>query len=324
MVTLLSLGGGPLGGLFTSIPDSQACDVAHAAYTAGIRYFDTAPFYGHGLSEHRLGAVLRGVPRDSFVLSSKVGRLMTPGAPPNGSGPFVDVLPFTPVFDYSYEGTLRSFEDTLQRLGMDRIDVLLIHDVSPTWHGEAMEPRFREAMDGAYRALAELRSQGVVKAIGVAVNDAGICVRFASAGDFDCFLLAARYTLLVQDALDELLSLCLRQNIGVIAAAPFHSGILATGAVDGAMYAYRPATRDVIERTRRLEAVCARHGVPVAAAALQFALGHPTVSSVLVGCRSVDEVQRNLALFEHAIGSAFWSDLKAEALIRADAPVPSE
>jgi D-threo-aldose 1-dehydrogenase len=322
-LTRLGFGGAPLGNLFTAVAEDDARRAVDAAYAAGIRYFDTAPLYGHGLSELRLGEALRGRPRASFVLSTKVGRVLEPGRAERSA--YVDVPPCGPRFDYSYDGALRSVEASLRRLGLDRVDILLIHDIDAFTHGpDGREARFREAMAGAYRALAELRGAGTVRAIGVGVNEWEICQRCLEAADFDCFLLAGRYSLLEQAPLDSFLPLCVRRGIGVVIGGPFNSGILATGAVPGARYDYKPAPPAILERARRLERVCASHDVPLAAAALQFPLFHPAVASVIPGARSAAEVEQNVALLDHPIPPALWRDLKAEGLVRPDAPTPGE
>ncbi len=310
-LTELGLGGAPLGGLYSDGGDEAAADTLAAAVEAGIRYVDTAPFYGHGLSEHRVGAGLRRLPGDAMVLSTKVGRLLRPArdAPPPSM--FSAPLPFTPVFDYSYGATMRSLEDSYQRLGRARIDLALIHDCNPRWHGEAYQRRFAEAMDGAYRALDELRGAGIIRAFGVGVNDPDVCLEFARAGRFDCFMLAGRYTLLDQSGLDALLPHCEREGIGILVAAPFNSGILATGAVAGARYFYEPAAPAILERVRRIEEVCRRHAVPLAAAALRFPLGHPAVTSVVVGCSDRAEVLANAGLIRQPIPDALWAELRA-------------
>ncbi len=324
-VTELGMGGAPLGNLYAELSDGAAAATVHAAFDGGIRYFDTAPLYGHGLSEHRIGAVLRRRSRDDFVLSTKIGRLLEP-APPEQVDPglFPGCLPFVPVFDYSYDGVMRSLDDSLQRLGTHRIDILLIHDVDVWTHGseEAAERRFREVMEGGYRALDELRASGVIGAFGAGLNEWQACERLARAGDFDCFLLAGRYTLLEQDSLDSFLPLCEARRISVIIGGPYNTGILATGAVDGAFYDYNPAPPEILDKVRRIEAVCAAHGVPIAAAALAFPLGHPAIASVIPGARSASEIARNLETYRTDVPSGLWADLKAEGLLRADAPTP--
>ena len=325
-VPLIGFGGAPLGNLFQEFSDEQARATVRAAYDAGMRLFDTAPLYGHGLSEHRIGEALRWLPRDSYVLSTKVGRLLRPKAAEQlDGGLFKRILPFEGVYDYSYDGVMRSVEDSLQRLGMHRIDVLLIHDVDVWTHGSeaARLQRFGEVMGGGYRAMLELREEGVVRAIGAGINEIQACEDFARAGDFDCFLLAGRYTLLEQAALDTLLPYCAEQNISLLIGGPYNTGILATGAVPGAYYNYAPAPAAIMGRVARIEAVCTRHGVRLASAALQFPLGHSNVATLIPGARSPAEIEQNREIFEVDIPAAFWAELKAENLLRTDAPTPS-
>jgi D-threo-aldose 1-dehydrogenase len=325
-VPVIGFGGAPLGNLYQEFSDEQARATVRAAYDAGMRLFDTAPLYGHGLSEHRVGEALRWLDRDSYVLSTKIGRLLKPKDPRLiDGGLFKKVLPFEGVYDYGYDGVMRSVEDSLQRLGTHRIDVLLIHDVDVWTHGseEARVQRFKEVMGGGYRAMLELREQGVVRAIGAGINEVQACLDFALAGDFDCFLLAGRYTLLEQGALDRLLPVCAEKNMSLLIGGPYNTGILATGAVAGAYYNYAPASAEIMERVRRIEAVCARHGVRLASAALQFPLGHPNVATLIPGARSPDEIAQNRAIFEVDIPAAFWAELKREGLLREDAPTPA-
>jgi D-threo-aldose 1-dehydrogenase len=324
-LTVLGFGAATLGGLYASLPDEVAQATVEAARDAGIAYFDTAPFYGHGMSEHRLGRGLRKVPRDEIVLSTKVGRMLRPvPADQVGQTMYSDVLPFRIAFDYSYDGVMRSIEDSWQRLGMSRIDIAYLHDVNRRWHGDAVEQRFAETMQGGYRALDELRRAGVIKAIGVGVNDPGILCRFADAGRFDLFMLAGRYTLLEQTPLDDLLPLCEARGIAITIAAPFNSGILVTGARAGAKYFYIDAPPEILDKTRRIEEVCDAHAVPLPAAALQFPLGHPAVASVVAGLSSPAEVDAAVRNILHPIPAAFWSELQTQGLLRADAPVPTE
>jgi D-threo-aldose 1-dehydrogenase len=323
-VTRLGFGGAPLGNLFRRLDEPQATDAVRRAWAAGVRYFDTAPLYGSGLSEQRLGAVLAREPRDTFVLSTKVGRRLVPGAshaPPLESV-YVDVPPLVPVFDYSAEAARASLVASLERLGVGRVDVVLIHDLGPVTHGDADARRYAEAMDGAYRVLDELRAEGTIRAIGVGANEWPILERCARDADFDCFLLAGRYSLLEQTALDSFLPLCVRREISVIVGGPYNSGILASGARPGATYNYAPAPPAVLERVRALERVVAAHGVPLAAAALQFPFHHPSVATVIPGARAAGEVEENLRLLRHPIPPTLWRDLKAEGLVRIDAPTP--
>ena len=326
-VTVLGLGGAPLGDLYDRIPEERALATVQRARDLGVRLFDTAPLYGSGLSEHRFGHVLRRAEdRDGFILCTKVGRYLVPEAPGRlDRGQFRGGLNFRIVPDYSYDGAMRAFEQSLQRLGMDRVDVVHIHDVDVwTWGSEALfQQRFREAMEGAYRALHDLRAQGVVRAIGVGVNEIVPLMQFAAAGDFDTFMLAGRYTLLEQEPLDALLPLCAQKGIGILTAGPFNSGILATGAVEGAKYNYQPAPPAVLDRVRRIEAVCQRHGVPLAAAAVQFPLAHPAVCAMVPGAVRPEEVDANVRLIETPIPAALWAELKHEGLLREDAPTPA-
>ncbi|HEX2680100.1 MAG TPA: aldo/keto reductase [Candidatus Dormibacteraeota bacterium] len=295
----LGLGTAPLGGLFAAVSEDDAQQVVEAAWRAGIRYFDTAPLYGFGLAEKRLGEVLRTKPRHEFVVSTKVGRLLLEWAPPEPRQAWKGVPPLNPVFDFSYDATMRSVEESLGRLGLDRLDILLIHD--PDQH-------FEEALAGAYKALDQLRSEGSVKAIGSGMNQAEMLARFVNEADFDCFLLAGRYTLLDRTGARELLPLCLERGIAVIAGGVFNSGILAE-AGPHRHYNYEEAAPELIARAEKIKATCTRHGVDVKAAALQFPLRHPAVSTVLTGCRSVSELEENVRLFHAAIPQDLWTEL---------------
>lgn len=317
-VTRLGLGTAPLGGLYQELTDESAAEVVEAAWDAGLRLFDTAPLYGYGLAERRTGGVLRRKPRGEFALATKVGRLLRAGLEPDPSQ-FHDGEPFykgtppvSPVFDFSYDGVMRSVEESLERLGLERVDILHIHD--PDDHYEA-------ALTGAYRALDRLRSEGAIGAVGAGMNQAAMLARFARDGRFDCFLLAGRYTLLDQSGLDELLPICEARGISVIAAGVFNSGVLA-GPGPGARFDYVPAPPEILERARRIAAVCDRHGVPLKAAAVQFPLGHPAVASVVVGCRSSLELKENVEMFRSPIPSDLWRELKREGLLAQEVPVP--
>jgi D-threo-aldose 1-dehydrogenase len=290
------------------VSEGEALDTVEAAWERGLRFFDTAPLYGSGLSEQRLGTVLRTKPRDEFVLSTKVGRLLRPDGPREPSM-FKGTPPLHPVFDFSQEATLRSLDASLARLGFDRVDVALIHD--PDDH-------YAEAVAGAYPALERLRGEGVVRAIGVGMNQTELLTRFARDGDFDCFLLAGRYTLLDTSGLDELLPLCTERGISIVAGGVFNSGVLASGGT----YDYAPAPPEVLERAARLREVCARWGLPLEAAAVQFPLGHPAVASIIPGPNAPEQVRTNLAWMRQEIPAELWAGLKAERLIRADAPTP--
>lgn len=323
-VTQLGVGTAPIGDLYQRVPESDSRDMLSTGFELGLNLFDTSPLYGSGLAEHRTGGLLRQKPRTSFVLSTKVGRCYRPAKGRAQHGNWAGGLEFDAVLDYSYDGAMRSFEQSLLRLGLGSIDVLLIHDVDVHTHGsrEACDRCFDQAMEGAYRALCELRRNGDVKGIGVGVNESDMCARFARAGDFDCMLLAGRYTLLEQGALDEFLPLCEAKNVGVMAGGTFNSGILASGARPGAKYNYADAPPAVQQRVARLDAVCRAHGVPLAAAAIQFPLGHPSVSSVVIGAISAQEIRQNYELMNLPIPAALWSDLRSEGLLRSDAPLP--
>jgi D-threo-aldose 1-dehydrogenase len=306
------------------VPEEDAREVIRHAWDAGLRYFDTAPIYGHGLSERRLGESLRAFPRDEYVLSTKVGRLLKP-VPEGGVTSFfwVDMPPFDVVHDYSYDGCMRSFEDSLQRVGVSRIDILFIHDIDTFTHGiELQKVHFRTAMDSGYKALEKLRSEGVVKAIGVGCNEWQVCEAALRERDFDCFLLAGRYTLLEQDALDTFLPLCEQRNVSVVLGGGFNSGILATGAIKGAHYNYSEASPEILARVARIEAVCATFDVSLASAALQFVLAHPAIATNIPGTRSKKHLDENVALIGRPIPVEFWAALKKERLIRDDAPTP--
>ncbi len=325
----LGLGGAPLGNLFAAIADDDAIALVRHAFDRGVRYFDTAPHYGSGLSEHRFGAALREVRRDDFVLSTKVGRLLSPdpGAPRDQHG-YVDVLPFVQRYDYSFDGTLRSLEDSLQRLGLARIDHVFIHDVARDAHGDAQPQRFREAMDGAVPALARLKAEGAIAGYGLGVNEWQVCADALAHADLDVLLLAGRYTLLDQTALPGLLPLCVERGTRVVVGGPFNSGILATGTrpADGRTvhFNYAPAPPEVIAQVSKIEALCAAHGVPLKAAALQFPRAHPAVACVLAGARTTSELDENLTLAVHPIPEAFWRELRVRRLVAENAPLPCD
>ncbi len=269
-VTGFAFGTAPVGNIFREIDDQTSRAMFDHAWDAGVRYFDTAPMYGHGLSELRTSEALRWRNRDDFVLSSKVGRLLRPARRDSiDFAPWVNAAPFTMEFDYSYDGTMRAFEDSLQRLALERIDILFIHDIDVYTRGSEQPEVFRQAMDGCYKALARLRDEKMVKAIGVGVNEWQVCHEALKQRDFDCFLLAGRYTLLEQDALDEFLPLCEERGAAVVVGGGFNSGILATGAKPGAKYNYAPAPAEIMDRVAKIEAVCAEYDVPLPAAALR-------------------------------------------------------
>ncbi len=321
-VSILGFGGAPIGESHRRYPESEAIGAISAAHAAGITMFDTSPLYGHGMSEHRFGTALRQVPRESFVLSTKVGRWTNPRIAEGKPGA-VGGFKHQAVFDYSYDGAMKAFEQSLLRLGLSRVDLLFIHDVDVWTHGKDMiEQRFKEAMDGAYRALVKLREDKVISGIGIGVNEADLCERFARAGDFDVMMLAGRYTLLEQGALDIFLPTAVEKKIAILIAGAFNSGILATGAKPGALYNYKPAPPEIVERVNRIEAACKRHDVDLAHAAMQFPLAHPAVASVVLGAVHPDEVKRNVEAVTRPIPAALWDDLKREGVLIAHAPTP--
>jgi D-threo-aldose 1-dehydrogenase len=322
----IGVGGSGLGTLYQDMSDEQAQAMLIAAYEGGMRYFDTAPFYGYGQSELRLGRFLRGVPRDSFTVSTKVGRTLTPPlGQPLDYGNWAKPLHLRPVFDYSYDGTMRAFEQSASRLGFADFDVLYIHDVDRFTHSDRYDAVFGQAMEGCYRALDELRAGGHVRAIGIGVNQSDAAARFLAAGRFDVLMIAGRYTLLEQGALDAVLPMAEAQGVEVVAVGIFNSGILAAPAAQAATstYDYGPAPRDIAEKVERLHAVCARHSVPVQAVALQFPFGHPAVSAVLVGMSQREHVPQTLAWASVCIPQALWADLKAAGCLAAEAPTPA-
>jgi len=313
-ITRLALGCAPIGGLFEPVAEDDARATVVAAYAAGVRTFDTAPLYGYGTSERRLGAALAGHPRDELVVSTKVGRLLEPrdGGPVEQAEAWPDAPSLRPVFDFSRDGVLRSLEASLERLGMDRIDLALIHD--PDDH---LEQALRETAP----ALASLRDEGVIAAFGAGMNQAPALARFVRETDVDCVLVAGRYTLLDQSAADELLPACLEHEVAVLAGGVFNSGVLA-GPAARAAYDYRAAPPGVVERAGRIGAVCARYGLPIAAAAMAFPLRHPAVRAVVVGARSPDEMATDAALFARRVPAALWDELAYEGLL-GHAEVPT-
>ena len=330
-VTSLGFGGVGLGQRVGAISEAQAEATLNAALAAGVRYFDTSPWYGHGLSEHRTGHVLRTQPRDSYVLSTKVGRLFFRPDNPDSfkTKVWVDGLPFDYRFDYTAAGIRRSYEDSLLRLGVNRIDMLFVHDLDDRLDkGDANGIEIGgvdgaiEQLDrgGGWRELADMRARGEIKAIGFSINYTGLIPRFLERFDPDMFLVAMPYTLMDQDALDAELPLCAEKGISAVIGSVFSSGITATGGGSDAVYGYKPPPADVLTKLNGIEAVCVRHGVPMRVAALQFPLFHPVVASIIPGAMAPEHVMENAALMEHAIPSEFWAELKSEGLMHPDAP----
>lgn len=308
-VTGLGLGTAPLGGLYEAVAEDDADAVVETAWERGIRLFDTAPQYGHGNAERRLGRNLKHRPRDEFVVATKVGRLLRP-EPLREKRYYFGTPDEIPVFDFSYDGVMRSVEESLRRLELDRVDILHIHD--PDDHPD-------EALDGALRALVQLRSEGTIAAVGSGMNQSAMLTRFARTGQFDCFLLAGRYTLLEQNALDDLLPQAAQRGIAIIAGGVYNSGLLADPSA-GTHYNYDVAPPDLIARAQRLQDVCRAHGVPLRAAAIQFPAFHPAIPAVLTGARNAAELLDTCELYGTSIPDELWNDLKAQGLLRTDAP----
>jgi D-threo-aldose 1-dehydrogenase len=323
-VTQLGFGGASIGELFVRVSERDAASTLAAAWDAGVRYFDTAPWYGRGLSELRTGAGLRDHPRTEYALSTKVGRWLRPSKVEGFDGsPWVGGSPNEVVFDYTYDGIMRSVEQSRLRLGITRFDVAFIHDLDRLYFDkETWDAHVRDLAASGWRALEELRSSGQIGAIGAGINDLGLMPRFLDIGDIDAFLVAMPYTLLDQEVLDAEFPACVARGVGFVIGAVFASGILAKGPVPGARYAYADAPPAVLEKTRRIAAVCERYDVPLTAAALQFPLGHPAVASVIPGASSPAQEARNVEAFTLPIPGDLWAELKHEGLLRADAPVP--
>ena len=313
----LGLGGAPLGGNFADLGYAQAEELIQAAKNSGIGYFDTAPWYGFGRSERVMGDVLRG---SEYILSDKVGRLLSPGPVKNPAEfGMVDPLPFNVVYDYSYDGIMRAYEDNLQRLGLDRIDILLVHDIGEFQHGQDHEKHFKSLESGGYRAMDELRTAGLIKAIGLGVNENQVCMDALEIGDWDVFLLAGRYTLLEQTAVETLFPACRKAGTSIICGGPFNSGVL----VGRDMWNYAKAPKEVIDKARALGVVANEFGIPLPAAALQFPLGDEIVCSVIPGPRDKEEFEQIVTWFKTPIPPEFWSALKEKKLIEPSAMVPS-
>jgi D-threo-aldose 1-dehydrogenase len=318
-LTRLGMGCAPIGGLYQATSDSAARAAIDAAWDLGLRYFDTAPYYGFTLSEHRLGAALRERARGEYVISTKVGRVMKPdgGVRPGECG-WAEPLPFRPRYDYSYDGILRSHEDSLQRLGMERVDILFVHDIGSATHGERHGHYWRQlTRGGGFRALQELRFDARVRAIGLGVNEWEVVHAAMQECELDCTLLAGRYTLLEQAALTPLLDACERHGNGIVIGGPFNSGVL----VGNGKFNYADAPAGVLERVNAIAATCREFGVPLPAAALQFPMAHPAVVSCIPGARDVDQLRQNAAWFDTAIPPALWQALKHDGLLDERAPV---
>ena len=327
-VTEMGMGGAPIGDLFELVSETQAQDTLQAAWDAGIRYFDTAPYYGYGKSEHRLGHFLRQQTREEFAISTKVGRVLkaTRDLKTFDKDMWIGGLPFEYAFDYSYDGIMRSYEDSLQRLSLHAVDLLLIHDPDYFFHTseDMVTATLAQIYTSGWRALDELRSSGQIKGIGVGLNMLGLIPRFLDMIDIDFFIVAMPYTLLDQDPLDEEFPKCAEHGADIVIGSVFASGILATGPVEGALYAYDTATSEILEKTRKIETICNAHNVPLPAAAIQFPLAHPSVAAIIPGALKPEYIHANIKNYQHPIPQDLWAELKSEGLLREDAPTPGE
>ncbi len=319
-VTTLGLGTATMGGTRVKVTQAEGEAIVRAAWDAGVRYVDTAPFYGVGAAERRVGDALRDQPRDEWVLSTKVGRLLRPQRQPvEATDGRIVPLPFDVVYDYSHDGIMRSVEDSYQRLGLAKIDILFVHDIGAYQHGpETHAKHMRTLKDSGYRALDALKRSGVVSAIGIGVNEREVLIEALDFADWDVFLLAGRYTLLEQAPLDDLLPLCAARGTSIVVGGPLNSGILAGRDT----WNYAAAPPEVVSRVAAIQAICDRHHVPLAAAALQFPLAHPQVAAIIPGPRSAAEFITNLALMNHKIPAALWQELRTAGLLHAGAPTP--
>jgi D-threo-aldose 1-dehydrogenase len=327
-LSVLGFGGAGIGNLYRELRDEDAASAVQAAFANGVRYFDTAPFYGFGLSELRMGAALAGA-QPPPVISTKVGRRLVATGPQDasiGREGYFSPRPFAPLFDYGYQSVVQSHAESLERLQLRRVDILLCHDISKLTHGDSHAARMREFLDGGYRAMRELRDSGAVRAIGLGVNEVDVAMEVLEHCDIDCILLAGRYTLLEQPALDQLLPRCEQRRVSIICGGPFNSGILATGsrAATSTHYNYAAPPPDIVERVRRLEAVCEEFAVPLQSAALQFPLAHPAVATVVAGCVTGEEAMSCARYFSQPIPPAFWRALRDRGLVNPRAPLPHE
>jgi D-threo-aldose 1-dehydrogenase len=324
-VTELGFGAATFGNLYRPMADSAAEESITKAMELGLNQFDTAPYYGFGLSERRVGNALRAYDTNDYILSTKVGRILEPCAKAEDKYGFCSPMPFEPKYDYSYDGIMRSFEHSIQRLGLSKIDILYMHDIGRATHGDDHDRLFKIAMESGYKAMDELRSQGLVSAIGLGVNEYEVCEQAMDYGYFDCFLLAGRYTLLEQKALDTFLPRCIKENSSIVLGGPYNSGILATGVRRERVvphYNYEPANKDIINTVAKIEDVCQEFNIPLAAAALQFPLAHPAVVSVIPGLSSASRVETTVKQMQVNIPDEFWQTLQNVGILYPDVPVP--
>jgi D-threo-aldose 1-dehydrogenase len=320
----LGFGAAPIGNLYAEVAEEQAIGAVQEALRCGISFFDTAPYYGYGLSEQRLGRGLAGTPRDSFVLSTKVGRCIVEDRGGDEPGDGFIVTGRQAMFDYSYEGVMRSFESSLERLGVDYIDILLLHDIGRLTHGEHHPQRFRQALDEALPAMAELKAAGACRAIGIGVNEEAICLELMPLFPLDCIMLAGRYTLLEQEHSRQVMDEALRRSVAILVAGPYNSGLLGDSHRPGATYNYVPVDPATLARAQRIYDVCAAEQVDVGAAALQFPLAHPAVATVVAGLRSSEEVRSAVGRLNARLPTTLWEHLREEGLLATAVPVPPQ
>ncbi len=317
-LSVLGFGGAPLGNMHRVLTEDEAQSTVSAAWDSGLRYFDTAPFYGYGLSEARIGSVIQDKPRADFVVSTKVGRLLEPCKPgEENSGIYLKTPQLKVRFDYSYDGVMRSYESSLKRLGLNKIDILYVHDIGGLTHGEMADQHFHDLLAGGWRALDELRSSGAVTAVGLGVNENAVCEQILREADPNIFLLAGRYTLLDQSSAETMLPECVRRGVGIVLGGPYNSGILATGPIENAQYDYAAASPEILEKAKALQDVCNEHGVTLAEAALHFPLRHSAVLSVIPGSQTEQQVALNIATFSNTPPESLWTALTDAGLIAA-------
>ena len=323
-LTPLGFGGGPMGDLFERLKEEDCYNTLKKSYENGINIYDTSPFYGYGLSEHRLGNFLKSINREDFYISTKVGRYLSPDKEENiDRGIFKGGLQFKPTLDYTYDGVMRSFEQSLLRLGLSNIDICLIHDVDRFTHGDGVDEFFKIAMEGAYKALRKLKDQKLIKAIGIGVNEAEMCTKFAEAGEFDCMVMAGRYTLLEQGAIDSFFPIAEKQNIGIILAGVFNSGILVKGVNENSTYDYGKIPENIKNKYFEIDKICREFNIPIAAAALQFCNANNLISSMIIGMDRPSHIQQNLDFLNFKIEKEFWEKLKKNNLIDERSPTPN-
>ena len=318
----LGFGGASIGNLYEPCSDQAAFDVIENSWQLGIRYFDTAPEYGHGLSERRFGDALRSHPRDEYILSTKVGELLFAKArqlPPENK--FINKLPFHLKFDYSYDAIMRGFEDSLQRLGLNRIDIILVHDLDSIIHQpNIFKEYFKTYVESGYKALDKLRSEGSIRAIGLGVKQWQVCFEAMKHGDYECFMLQGNYTIMEQPAFEIFLPLCLKKKVSILLAGPYASGILATGPVKGAYFHHKEAPPEILKRVKFIQDICKAHATPLQAVAIQFPLKHPAIASVVIGSKSPVLMQDNINYAQFKIPSQLWNDLRDADVIPKEAP----